>query len=88
MNLVPSVGGKKILLKVSGKDATKQFDQFHNAQIMENIGLPMQIGVVGGAQESKPKQANPVAETGNRVGYMIPYGYPTDFQDWNRYVNR
>lgn len=78
-------GGKKILLKVAGKDASKQFEQFHNAQIMENVGLPMQIGVIGGgAEESKPAKAKPAAESENRVGDMVPYGDPTDCQDWNR----
>ncbi|CAO3665084.1 unnamed protein product [Umbelopsis vinacea] len=77
-------GGKKILLKVAGKDASKQFEQFHNAQIMENVGLPMQIGVIGGgAEESKPAKAKPAAESENRVGDMVPYGDPTDCQDWN-----
>ncbi|CAM0138574.1 unnamed protein product [Umbelopsis sp. WA50703] len=75
-------GGKKILLKVAGKDATKQFNQFHNAQIMETVGLPLQIGVIGGAEQPKaaPKA---VAQEGNKVGDLIPYGDPADCQDWN-----
>ncbi|KAG2222549.1 hypothetical protein INT45_002680 [Circinella minor] len=40
-------GGKKVLTKVAGKDATKKFKQFHNDAIMERVGLPMQIGVIG-----------------------------------------
>ncbi|CAO3672557.1 unnamed protein product [Umbelopsis ramanniana] len=77
-------GGKKILLKVAGKDASKQFAQFHNAQIMENVGLPLQVGVIGGAvQQAKPEKPKAAAEAGNRVGDMIPYGDPTDCQDWN-----
>lgn len=53
---------------------------------MESVGLPMQIGVVGGAQESKPEQTKSLPASGNRVGDMIPYGDPTDCQDWNRWV--
>ncbi|KAI9012669.1 acyl-CoA dehydrogenase/oxidase [Phycomyces nitens] len=40
-------GGKKVLLKMGGKDASKQFKTFHNDAIMKRVGLPMQIGVIG-----------------------------------------
>ncbi|CAO3588131.1 unnamed protein product [Absidia cylindrospora] len=42
-------GGKKVLVKVAGKDASKQFKNFHNDAIMQRVGLPMQIGVIGDA---------------------------------------
>ncbi|KAI9256661.1 cytochrome b5-like Heme/Steroid binding domain-containing protein [Phascolomyces articulosus] len=42
-------GGKKVLVKIAGKDATKKFKQFHNDAIMQRVGLPMQIGVIGDA---------------------------------------
>lgn len=52
-------GGKKVLAKMAGKDASKQFKTFHNDSIMQRIGLPMQIGVIGTAEatEEKPKKA-------------------------------
>lgn len=40
-------GGKKMLIRVAGKDASKQFDQFHNEKILKSIGGPLQIGTVG-----------------------------------------
>lgn len=40
-------GGKKVLLKKAGKDASKEFKTFHNDAIMQRVGLPMQIGVIG-----------------------------------------
>ncbi|KAI8924150.1 acyl-CoA dehydrogenase/oxidase [Entophlyctis helioformis] len=40
-------GGKKVLLKVAGKDASKQFDQFHNQAIMDRYFDQLCIGVVG-----------------------------------------
>ncbi|CDS08900.1 hypothetical protein LRAMOSA10261 [Lichtheimia ramosa] len=43
-------GGKKVLVKMAGKDASKKFAQFHNPSIMEKVGLPMQIGVVADAK--------------------------------------
>jgi cytochrome b involved in lipid metabolism len=42
-------GGKKVLLKKAGKDASKEFKTFHNDAIMQRVGLPMQIGVIGTA---------------------------------------
>ena len=52
-------GGKKVLTKVAGKDATKKFKQFHNDAIMQRVGLPMQIGVIGDAttEEQKPAES-------------------------------
>lgn len=40
-------GGKKILLKSSGKDATAQFKNFHNDAVLESVAKPFLIGVVG-----------------------------------------
>ncbi|KAL0077398.1 putative acyl-CoA dehydrogenase [Phycomyces blakesleeanus] len=47
-------GGKKVLLKMAGKDASKQFKSFHNDAIMQRVGLPMQIGVVGTGEAVAP----------------------------------
>ncbi|CAO3634529.1 unnamed protein product [Cunninghamella blakesleeana] len=49
-------GGKKVLLKVAGKDASKQFKSFHNDAIMQRVGLPLQIGVIGSGVEAPVKQ--------------------------------
>ncbi|KAI8990278.1 acyl-CoA dehydrogenase/oxidase [Pilobolus umbonatus] len=54
-------GGKKILLKKAGKDASKEFKKFHNASIMKKVGLPMQIGVIESAVTEAPSQ--PTTET-------------------------
>lgn len=59
-------GGKKVLAKKAGKDCSKVFKQFHNDSIMQRVGLPMQIGVIGSAQaapEEKPAAAAPKATT-------------------------
>lgn len=55
-------GGKKILMKKAGKDASKEFKTFHNDAIMKRVGLPMQIGVIGSAQEEETKKPAVVKE--------------------------
>ncbi|MBW0514029.1 hypothetical protein O181_053744 [Austropuccinia psidii MF-1] len=39
-------GGKKILLKNCGQDATKVFHQFHNKKVLSQTAAPMMIGQV------------------------------------------
>ena len=41
-----------MLLKVAGKDASKQFDQFHNLAILEKFGPDLQVGVIGSASDA------------------------------------
>jgi cytochrome b involved in lipid metabolism len=43
-------GGKKILMKKAGKDASKEFKTFHNDSILKNVALPMQVGEITPAQ--------------------------------------
>ncbi|KAI7901507.1 acyl-CoA dehydrogenase/oxidase [Cokeromyces recurvatus] len=52
-------GGKKVILKMAGKDASKQFKTFHNASIMQRIGLPMQIGVIESTEQPVIKKETP-----------------------------
>lgn len=61
-------GGKKVLLKKGGKDASKEFKTFHNASIMQRVGLPMQIGVIGSAEpaQEEKKEKTPAAPVNNK----------------------
>jgi cytochrome b involved in lipid metabolism len=91
-------GGKKVLLKKAGKDASKEFKTFHNASIMQRVGVPMQIGVIASSEATeKPKEqqraVQPVIENGlnalvtnidAKFGENLPYGDPSWYQEWNR----
>ena len=48
-------GGKKILARVAGKDASKQFWKYHNEGILKKYKPQLQVGSL----DSKPKQEAP-----------------------------
>ncbi|KAJ3268584.1 hypothetical protein HDV01_002563 [Terramyces sp. JEL0728] len=78
-------GGKKVLLKVAGQDATKQFDQFHNAQVLEKWGPKLLKGVIGSgaAQESAAEEPLEGLEEGDLFGDGVPFGDPYWYSDWH-----
>ncbi|KAI9359391.1 acyl-CoA dehydrogenase/oxidase [Pilaira anomala] len=88
-------GGKKVLMKKAGKDASKEFKTFHNDAIMQRVGLPMQIGVIGTAATAATAAAaaSPVKSVDihqlisspeqARFGEGMPYGDPNWYQDWS-----
>jgi cytochrome b involved in lipid metabolism len=40
-------GGSKILKRVAGKDATKQFWKYHNEGVLKKYGATLKVGTVG-----------------------------------------
>ncbi|KAJ1563863.1 hypothetical protein HK405_000483, partial [Cladochytrium tenue] len=78
-------GGKKILLKVAGQDATKQFDQFHSPAVLEKWGPRLYKGDLAGSQpvSSAPVEDAPLVglEDGESFGDMVPFGDPYWYQD-------
>ncbi|KIV91810.1 putative cytochrome b5 [Exophiala mesophila] len=40
-------GGAKILKRVAGKDASKQFWKYHNESVLKKYGAKLKIGEVG-----------------------------------------
>ncbi|KAJ8661048.1 hypothetical protein O0I10_003271 [Lichtheimia ornata] len=80
-------GGKKVLLKASGTDATKQFDAFHNRAVLDKLGAKFLIGEVGtgepqaSAAEEEEDEKSPL-QIGETFGDMVPFGDPMWYQDW------
>lgn len=62
-------GGKKMLQKVGGGDASKQFHKYHDAaQVMEKFGKNFKIGTLA------KLSANASSATVDPSGDMVPYG--------------
>ncbi len=55
-------GGKKILVKVAGTDASKQFDNFHNQSIMDKWGPALFKGDIKGAIPSSAPEEEEALE--------------------------
>ncbi|BGP24446.1 hypothetical protein JCM10295v2_003359 [Rhodotorula toruloides] len=89
-------GGKKILLKQGGKDATDQFNNFHSKSVLEKTAKPFLIGRVGDeanqgtdaeeAVENKVEDEAPTQveeeEDTTYFGDLVPFGDPFWYQDW------
>jgi predicted heme/steroid binding protein len=79
-------GGKKVLLKAAGSDASKQFDDFHNPSVLTKIASKYLIGEVGvesaeTAETDEVVDSNPL-QVGEAYGDMVPFGDPMWYQDW------
>ncbi|KAI9340678.1 acyl-CoA dehydrogenase/oxidase [Zopfochytrium polystomum] len=76
-------GGKKILLKVAGQDASKQFDQFHNKAVLDKFGPKLLKGELAGAETSSSSDEAPLVgiADGDGFGDLVPFGDPYWYQD-------
>jgi len=79
-------GGEKVILKVVGQDASKQFHQFHKADVvLAKYGPGLLVGELGpsgtvlttGAAAKSPANSQAVAPV------AVPYGDPSWYQGWN-----
>lgn len=72
-------GGKRVLEKVAGKDATEQFNNFHNASVIKKYSK-YKIGTVSDAQQEKDSD---IQEFPNVFGDGVPFGDPYWYQSFN-----
>jgi Cytochrome b5-like Heme/Steroid binding domain len=49
-------GGKKILQRVLGHDASKQFWKFHNQSVLAKFGPPLKLGTIQSKENKQPAQ--------------------------------
>lgn len=77
-----------MLLRVAGKDASTQFDQFHNNAILQQWGPKLYKGDVG-SQSQQPAKEQAVEDQepqglaeGEPFGDGIPFGDPYWYSDW------
>lgn len=52
-----SIGGKKILTRVGGKDASKQFWKYHNESILKKFQPKLKIGSLDSKKQAAPAPA-------------------------------
>ncbi|RPA88785.1 acyl-CoA dehydrogenase NM domain-like protein [Choiromyces venosus 120613-1] len=80
-------GGKKILQRVGGKDATAQFWKYHNEGILKKYKAQLQIGSLEGkaAPPPEPKKEEPKKEqlALDTYGDLIPFGDPAWYQGYH-----
>ena len=69
------------LLKAAGTDASKQYDAFHNASILEKLGAKYYIGDVGEAPPAESATAN-TDDVEGPFGDLVPFGDPYWYADW------
>lgn len=73
-------GGKKVLLKVKGTDASKQFDQFHARSVLDKYGPRLKVGVLTDDERASTQDTTQVSDHGP-FGDLIPYGDPAWYLD-------
>eukprot|EP00026_Physarum_polycephalum_P005568 Phypoly_transcript_05603.p1 GENE.Phypoly_transcript_05603~~Phypoly_transcript_05603.p1 ORF type:complete len:531 (+),score=105.12 Phypoly_transcript_05603:28-1593(+) len=80
-------GGKKVLQKVAGKDASAEFHKFHNpTEVLNKYGPSLYVGDL--AQPNKSDAGNKTKQEGTKkesdtFGCGVPYGEPNWYQGWN-----
>lgn len=75
-------GGKKILLRAGGMDATKEFQKFHNESVLTTIASKYYIGDLSSVEEKKQDEEKKKDKIKHKFD-QIPYSDPNWYQDWH-----
>ncbi|KAJ3218475.1 hypothetical protein HK099_005032 [Clydaea vesicula] len=79
-------GGKKVLLKVLGTDASEQFDNFHQRAVLEQH-QHLLVGSIGGGEveTSSTEDDSELAglQDGESFGDLVPFADPYWYADWS-----
>eukprot|EP01094_Clydonella_sp_ATCC50884_P000040 TRINITY_DN1002_c0_g2_i3.p2 TRINITY_DN1002_c0_g2~~TRINITY_DN1002_c0_g2_i3.p2 ORF type:complete len:342 (-),score=138.71 TRINITY_DN1002_c0_g2_i3:96-1070(-) len=80
-------GGKRILLKEAGKDATEKFRSFHAPSVLTNYEDELCIGKVGSSADMekyrKKQEKKAFVEAMGGFGGLVPYGDPSWYQGFH-----
>lgn len=80
-------GGSKVVLKLAGKDATRDFKALHNEDVMKKYGPQLYVGDIGDGSatvaESAPRKSNASSGEKTSFGELVPFGDPNWYQDWS-----
>ncbi|KAI9325875.1 putative acyl-CoA dehydrogenase [Zopfochytrium polystomum] len=75
-------GGRRVVLPLLGKDASKEFHKFHNVvTVMGKYRPRLQIGVLEGAVFDADKDN--YAPDADMFGNLVPFADPAWYQGWN-----
>ena len=68
-------GGKKILLKVAGQNASEKYHQFHDPSVLQKYGPQLLKGEIASEVMEDPEEAEDTNEPGT-FGELVPFGDP------------
>eukprot|EP00026_Physarum_polycephalum_P005611 Phypoly_transcript_05646.p1 GENE.Phypoly_transcript_05646~~Phypoly_transcript_05646.p1 ORF type:complete len:560 (+),score=69.76 Phypoly_transcript_05646:55-1680(+) len=74
-------GGKKILIKVGGTDASKEFQKFHNDTVLATVASKYYIGDLSAPIEKVKEEKKEEKKKRPKFDH-VPYCDPSWYQDW------
>lgn len=76
-------GGRKVLLKHAGTDATKAFDAFHQMSVLEKYGDKLYKGDLVQKKDSDTEPEGTSSQDDTFFGSMVPFADPYWYAGWH-----